>query len=319
MNVKKFGPLILALGLGLVTLYMTMRFVNSQQAANAQTKRPQVVMAKDNIEAGGILTEDNLTKGELSTDIVPDTVFTDPGELLGRVASVPIVDGQVITKTLLAPKGVGAGLQAVVPMGMRAVTLEINEISGVAGNVLPGCHVDILQTLRDETTGLSMARTIAQNVLVTAVGMRHNPNDGSDGGGHSVTVLVTPVQAEMLELASATGRPRLVLRGGNDLALVDTPDMTINDLLGHQSGRKDNYNTVDPGVAASAAGSTGAPGLTPLASANAAAAAQAAADSSWTMQVVRGSNEQQVKFEIRKPEAQPIAPQAQPLNDTGAQ
>ena len=304
MNVKKFGPLILALGLGVVTLWMTMRFVNNQQSASAQTKRPQVVMAKENIEAGGVLTEDNLTKAELSTDIVPDTVFSDAGELLGRVASVPIVQGQIITKTLLAPKGVGAGLQAVVPLGMRAVTLEINEISGVAGNVLPGCHVDILQTLRDNVTGESLARTIAQNVLVTAVGMRHNPNDGSDGGGHSVTVLVTPVQAEMLELAAATGRPRLILRGGNDLALVDTPDMTLNDLRGHQSGHKDNFNTVDPGVA-SAAAPGAQPGMTMLAGA---AATTQPSESSWTMQVVRGNNEQQVKFALRKPVAQISTP-----------
>jgi pilus assembly protein CpaB len=297
MNVKKFGPLILALGLGLVTLWMTMRFINSQQAASAQPKRPQVVMAKENIDAGAVLTEDNLTKGELSTDIVPDTVFSDPGELLGRVASVPIVEGQVVTKTLLAPKGVGAGLQAVVPMGMRAVTLEINEISGVAGNVTAGCHVDILQTLRDDTTGGSIARTIAQNVLVTAVGMRHNPNDGSDGGGHSVTVLVTPVQAEMLELASATGRPRLSLRSGNDLNLVDTPDMTLADLRGHQSGQKDNFNTVDPGMASTVAPTT-QPGLTALA-AGATAATGTPAEDSWVMQVVRGNNEQQVKFAIR--------------------
>ena len=303
MNVKKFGPLILALGLGLVTLYMTMRFINNQQSASAQPKRPQVVMAKDNIDAGAVLTEDNLTKGELSTDIVPDTVFSDPGELLGRVASVPIVQGQVITKTLLAPKGVGAGLQAVVPMGMRAITLEINEISGVAGNVLPGCHVDIIQTLRDDATGGSIARTIAQNVLVTAVGMRHNPGDGSDGGGHSVTVLVTPVQAEMLELASATGRPRLSLRSGNDLSLVDTPDMTLADLRGHQSGQRDSYNTVDPGVAAAAAPST-QPSLTSLASSAMGGSGQGSGgQDSWIMQVVRGNNEQQVRFAIHNKSA----------------
>jgi Flp pilus assembly protein CpaB len=179
------------------------------------------------------------------------------------------------------------------------VTLEINEISGVAGNVTPGCHVDILQTLRDDATGGSIARTIAQNVLVTAVGMRHNPGDGSDGGGHSVTVLVTPVQAEMLELASSTGRPRLSLRSGNDLNLVDTPDMTLADLRGHQSGQKDNFNTVDPGMATAATPTT-QPGLTALAAGmSGGSSSSTPAEDSWVMQVVRGNNEQQVKFAIR--------------------
>jgi Flp pilus assembly protein CpaB len=155
------------------------------------------------------------------------------------VTVVSVLQGQAISTTLLAPRGMGPGLQAAVPIGMRAVTLEINEVTGVAGYLIPGCHVDVVQTLKDEKTGLPIARTLAQNVKITAVGFRHGP-DG-DGGGRSVTLLVTPQQAELLELASSIGRPRFALRGGNDLATVDSKGITFAELIGHHSTRAEDY------------------------------------------------------------------------------
>ncbi|MGD1276924.1 MAG: Flp pilus assembly protein CpaB [Tepidisphaeraceae bacterium] len=291
MNLKKVTPLILALCLGLLTLWMATRLLMRQQAESAaQPQRPQVVVARQNIDAGSVLTDENLTRSEVAVDSLPASVFKDASEIRGRVATVPIIQGQVITETLLAAKGVGAGLQAVVPQGMRAVTLDINEITGVAGNIVPGCHVDILQTMRDDRTGDQMARTIAQNVKVTAVGMRHNPGENVDSGGRSVTVLVTPQQAELLELASATGRPRFSLRGGNDLALTSTAGVTLIDLRGHESGQKDEFNTVRP--------------LVDVDSSTTQPSTQPSVPLQWTIRVVRGGTETEVRFDVRKPVAE---------------
>jgi len=293
MNLKKVTPLILALCLGLLTLWMAMRLITRQQAeSSAQPQRPQVVVAKQNIDAGSVLTDDNLTRSEVAVDSLPASVFRDASEIRGRVATVPIIQGQVITETLLAAKGVGAGLQAVVPQGMRAVTLDINEVTGVAGNIVPGCHVDVLQTMRDERTGEQMARTIAQNVKVTGVGMRRNPGDNTDTGNRSVTVLVTPQQAELLELASATGRPRFTLRGGNDLALVSTSGVTVTDLSGHESAQRDEFNTVRPAAQDDSGGSLAAPTTQP------------SGPVQWTIHVVRGGTESEVRFDVRKPVAE---------------
>ena len=220
MNWKKIAPLLIAIILGGVAAKMAFDFVQKKQsAALVQPKRAQMVVAKRNIEAGAVLADDDLAMGDVSSDSVPDTVFRGPEQLLGRVTVVPIIQGQAITTTLLAPRGMGPGLQAAIPIGMRAITIDINEVTGVAGYLVPGCHVDVLQTFRDEKTGMSMARTVVQNVKVTAIGMRHNPDQG-DGGNHSITLLVTPPQAELLELSSATGRPRFALRSGTDLSNV---------------------------------------------------------------------------------------------------
>ena len=117
---KKFVPLIIALIMGCVALYWTANFLNQKKEAQIDNspKRPQVVIAKRSVEAGEVLTEDDLALGEISSDAVPETVFKSPSELIGRVPVVPLIQGQAIVATLLAPKGMGPGLQATVPIGM---------------------------------------------------------------------------------------------------------------------------------------------------------------------------------------------------------
>jgi pilus assembly protein CpaB len=296
---KKFVPLIIALIMGGVALYLTTNFLNQKKASQVDNspKRPQVVVAKRSVEAGDVLTEEDLALGEISSDAVPDTVFKSPAELIGRVPVVPLIQGQAIVSTLLAPKGMGPGLQATVPIGMRAMTLEINEFTGLAGYLSPGCHVDMLQTMRSEKTGESVARTIVQNVKVTAVGFRHQ--EGQDAGGRSITVLVTPQQAELLQLACATGRPYMSLRSGNDLSLVQTHGITTSELIGIQSGKRDYLNHVNQYAdeEAPAASPTTQPAMNV---AQVAPATRPTVEDQWTMKVVRGSTESDVKFALHK-------------------
>jgi pilus assembly protein CpaB len=296
MNVKKIAPLLVALVLGLIAAKMMFNFVSNRQTT-AEVKRPPVVLAKHNLDAGAVLSLDDLVLGDVSSDAVPDTVFQSPEELVGRVTEVQLIQGQAITSTLLAAKGVGPGLQAAIPNHMRAVTVDVNEITGVAGYLVSGCHVDLLQTVRDEKTGMPQARTLAQNVKVTAVGMKHNPQDG-DGGGHSITLLVTPPQAELIELACSVGKPRFVLRGGNDLDMVDTKGVTFAELMGHHANRNDEFNTVATSLNAQA---TPATQPSTLLTSNITTRPSIDTDSdSWTIEVIRGGNESEAKFAMPK-------------------
>jgi pilus assembly protein CpaB len=289
--------LVVALILGGIAAKMAFNFVSSRQS-NSENKRPPVVLAKRNIEAGAVLSMDDLVLGDVASDAVPDTVFQSPEQLVGRVTEVPVIQGQAITSTLLAAAGVGPGLQAAVPSGMRAVTVDVNEVTGVAGYLVSGCHVDLIQTVRDEKTGMPTARTLAQNVKVTAVGMKHNPQDG-DGGGHSITLLVTPPQAELIELACSVGKPRFVLRGGSDLAMVDTKGVTFAELVGHHANRNDEFNTVTPVLNAQLP-STQPSSLTNLTS-NITTRPSIDTDSdSWTVEIIRGGSESEAKFAMPK-------------------
>jgi len=295
MYVKMVAPLVIALVLGLVAAKMAFDFVQKRQNSGAsETKKLQIVVAKRPVDAGQVLTDEDLALGEVSSDAVPDTVFRSSDQVVGRVTIVAIVQGQAVSTTLLAPRGVGPGLQATVPIGMRAVTVDINEITGVAGYLVPGCHVDVLQTLRDDKTGMPVAHTLAQNIKVTACGQKHGP-DG-DGGGRSVTLLVTPQQAEMFELASSVGKPRFILRGGNDLAVAETKGVTLAELVERKSSRNDEFNTVAPVIIQE-------PSTQP--SAAAATVQQVSAttrptispeDDQWTVEIIRGSSESDVKF-----------------------
>jgi pilus assembly protein CpaB len=295
MNVKKMAPLIVALILGGIAAKMAFDFIQKRQSGiSSELKHPQMVVAKRNVEAGTALTEEDLSLGDISSDAVPETAFTSVDQLLGRVTVVQLLQGQAITSTLLAPRGMGPGLQAAVPLGMRAVTVEINEMTGVAGYLVPGCHVDVLQTLRDDKTGLPTARTLAQNVKITAVGMRHNPQDG-DGGGRSITLLVSPAQAELMELCSTLGRPRFTLRNGNDLAAVEPKGVTMAELLGHHSNRDDfetAMSTTQPSTVLTSASSTTRPSNLD------------ADNDQWTIIEIRGGSASEAKFSLRNGDEQ---------------
>ena len=288
MNVKKIAPLIIALILGGVAAKMAFDFVQKRPGGlSSELKRPQIVVAKRGVEAGTAFTQEDLALGDVSSDSISETAFTSVDQLLGRVTMVPLLQGQAVTTTLLAPRGMGAGLQAAVPLGMRAVTVEINEMTGVAGYLVPGCHVDVVQTLRDNKTGLPMARTLAQNVKVTAVGMRHNPQDG-DGGGRSITLLATPSQAELLELCSTIGHPRFTLRNGNDLTPIEPKGVTMAELMGHH---RDDFETAE------AEGSTTQPS-TLLTSASTRPSNIDMDSDQWTIIEIRGGSASEAKFAL---------------------
>jgi pilus assembly protein CpaB len=233
MNVKKALPLGIALILGLISARMMVQIMHGRNAAAVANgpKLAKVVVARQDIGAGDPLTDDDLTTTQIVADSVPNGAFNDPSAVIGRVSSSTLAQGQTILESGLAPKGSGTGLQAVIPVGMRAVTIDINETSGVAGYVSAGCRVDLIQSVRDETNKQLIGRCIAQNVLVTAVGTRPMPGDAQQPA-HSVTLLLTPRQAELIELATNTGRPRLVLRSARDQQIDDLEPVTVADLAG---------------------------------------------------------------------------------------
>ena len=142
----------------------------------------------------------------------------------------------------LAPTGAGSGLQALVPEGMRAITVEVNEFSGVAGMLIPGCRVDVLATIQDDNGDNTLARTIVEDVKVTAVGRAIGAREEGAEMFRSVTLVVTPKDAEAVELAATTGRPRLVLRSPMDVETGNGGNgITVAELRG-----KSNLNSTDP-------------------------------------------------------------------------
>ena len=238
MNAKAMVPLVLAVVLGLTAALLVRSAMSHRSAVVAGPGNlVTVVVAKVDNDPGHALTADDLGTAKVPADAAPGQVFSAPGPLVGRVTVSPLVKGETVLDNLLAPAGTGAGLQALIPPGMRAVTLEVSEFSGVGGMLEPGCKVDVVSVMQDARAKQSVARTVLQNIRVSAVGRAIAPAHPAPGQpmlppSNSVTLLCTPKQAQQLQLAANTGRPWLVLRSTRDGADAAVEGTTMADLQG---------------------------------------------------------------------------------------
>jgi pilus assembly protein CpaB len=241
MNMKTVIPLALALILGLLAAFLVknaMAHRNAPSASNANTVA--VVVAKLDIEPGKALDKEDLALARVPAEFAPTNVFSDPNQLVGRVPITPLSRGQTIMETLLASSGSGSGLQALVPPGMRAFTIEVNQFTGVGGMLEPGCRVDVIGTLSDPKTRENMSKTVLQNIKILAIGRSTTPPHPVEGQpapppANDVTLLVTPKQAQLLELACAAARPWLVLRYNKDGAEVELENTGLAELRGDKA------------------------------------------------------------------------------------
>lgn len=220
MNVKKLIPLGAAAVLGLGAV-LAQRLLGPNEAVSAPPATRDLVVSARAIAPGSRLVEGDLAVKPVAPDQLPTGASTEPAKLLQRVTLTPIAPGQAIVETMLRPAGHAAGLAGQIPPGMRAVTLEVNEFTGVGGMITPGSRVDLLVMVQPDS-GPTVSRTIAQSLYVTAVGRRTgaDPADPLDRLPRSVTITCTPEQAELVHLAANRGALRLALRGEGDDAVA---------------------------------------------------------------------------------------------------
>jgi pilus assembly protein CpaB len=141
----------------------------------------------------------------------------------------PLLEGR------LAVKGSGLGLAPTIPVGMRAVTVRVNDVAGAAGFVLPGLKVDVLVTGHPPTGDSNMTTTVLQNVLVLSAGQAMQSDArGTPVSVSTVTLLVTPNDAETLTLANGEGRIQLILRNSSDEGIEKPPGRYVAELYGSQ-------------------------------------------------------------------------------------
>ena len=183
-----------------------------------------VIIAAVDINRGQTLAAADVTKSDWPKGIVPVGALTKLEEVIDRTAAIPLIKGDLLLEGKLAAKGAGRGMAAIIPAGMRAVTITTpNVATGVAGFILPGNKVDILLTMNnqgaDDHTGGGSTITLLQNVEILAVDQRtdvpqDNKMDSKDL--RSVTLLVTPSEAARLDLGQNKGTLRLTLRNPTD-------------------------------------------------------------------------------------------------------
>lgn len=202
----------------------------------------QVMVASRDLYQGRTITEEDLTMTELPPTFVPDSVLRQPEQATGRVPRERILANEFIREERLADPEAGLGLNAIIPRGMRALSINISDGSAVSGFLNPGNYVDILVTLSgDSEQSESETVTLLQAVTVLAVNARVGQSGGGDAKSKvkpSITVAITPEQAEKLTHAVAQGEVTLTLRNDIDVTHVETHGAFIQKLLGGEDEDK---------------------------------------------------------------------------------
>lgn len=218
-------------------------FVSSlfyQMTARAGARKTENSEAKDLVVAAKPLTLGITVKPtdvkviKVPSDQFPKQGFAKVEEVIDRPVISNILLDEPLLEGRLAARGSGLGIAPIIPVGMRAVTVRVNDVVGVAGFVMPGMRVDVLVTGRPPGQDThSMTTTVLQNILVLTAGTTMQPDArGQAINAPNVTLLVTPEQAEILTLASNEGHIQLVLRNGGDQTIEKTPGRHLTELYG---------------------------------------------------------------------------------------
>ncbi len=201
----------------------------------------EVIVAKSNITSGSLITPETLSTIPWSGKEFPEGFIDikDKTKVLNRVAAVDIVRGSPICEGCLAPVGSPMGVFGKIPTGMRALTVKVDEVSGVAGFIKPGSRVDVVLAANNkgsEGKEEKGSKIILQNVLVLAAGPQFTQLEGKDKPQvvNTVTLLLSPAEAEKLALATKMGALSLSLRCGLDNAPVKTRGALPPDVWGEQ-------------------------------------------------------------------------------------
>jgi pilus assembly protein CpaB len=234
-RVRVFMVLALAMSVGGVFAYATYNYVQSVPKGGPGVPTKPVVVAAMDLDLGADLTQDDLRVVQWPANSAPAGAFSDPKEVIGRGLIMPVIQNEPILPMKLASKDAGAGLPPAIPPGLRAVSVRVNEVIGVAGYVLPGTHVDVLAVVNpSEKKEQVTSKVILTNVQVLAAGTKIE-RDGKDNKPMAVsvvTLLVAPEEAERLTLASSEGKIQLALRNPLDKTTPNTAGIRPAALLG---------------------------------------------------------------------------------------
>jgi pilus assembly protein CpaB len=235
---------LIALVVAIVIAVIASRFVYRQiQQASAVKPAPMshIVVASRPLALGTPLTAQDLALITWPEGTSLDGSFTRVQDCIGRSVITPISKNEAILEAKLAPKEAGVGLPAAIPVGMRAVSVRVDDVVGVSGFAMPGTMVDVLATGTPQGGDDSLTRNIIQDVRVLAAGQ--TVEQDKQGKPHTVgvvTLLLTPKQADQLTMASTDNRIHLALRNTIDTKTVENSEPVFKSplLLGGAQPRR---------------------------------------------------------------------------------
>jgi len=221
---------VVALALGLFVASAVYSKLGAKNPSAAVPGVDVLVAAKD-LAVGSKITNEDLKFAHIPQGSVPANAMRQKTDALERGVVLPISAGEFILPSKLAADKAGAGLPALIPTGMRAMSVRVNEVVSVAGFVLPGTRVDVLLTGNPTGASDQQTTTVLENVAVLATGQKLERNSAGDPENAAViTLLVSPDDAQKLTLASSQGKIQLSLRNPLDTKQQDLGIVNTNSL-----------------------------------------------------------------------------------------
>jgi pilus assembly protein CpaB len=227
------------LGVSLVFALVVSSIFYQFTARSGPSKKTETTEMRDMIittralGVGVMIRPADVKIAKVPAEAFPKGAYSKVEEVLDRPVISNILLEEPILEGRLATKGSGLGLAPTIPVGMRAVSVRVNDVAGVAGFVLPGMKVDVLVTGRPPGDDGDITATALQNILVLSAGTTLQPDArGQAIQAPTVTLLATPEEAEILTLANMDGHIQLVLRNSSDQDMGKTPGRYVSELYG---------------------------------------------------------------------------------------
>ena len=230
--------LVVAVFFGLIAAYGIYNFLSYKQkeAESLRAANQDIVIAAQDIPPGTVINEEAIKKGLIKTtpwpkSSIPAGAFSSPQQVIGKVNRVKILANEPIIESRLA--GEGAGLTVRLEAGKRALAVRVDEIIGVSGFIVPDDRVDVILTTTPVggNQDTKVAKIVLQNKRVLSVAQSTEQKEGKPQLARSITLEVTPEEAEKLSLASQEGQIVLALRGLGDDTEARTIGSNKRDLL----------------------------------------------------------------------------------------
>ncbi|MBX9952755.1 MAG: Flp pilus assembly protein CpaB [Candidatus Obscuribacterales bacterium] len=238
LSISRIPPammLLIIVGLASLVTFQVSSYVNGtknkyddelNRMKQAQAAKGKVVYAIRDIPEGTAIPMDYLEERELEVGKIPVDSVSNASLVAGRISKFGITAGQLLSQHDLAPQGMTLGFEARLKQGMRAVTFAVDANTGVAGFLNPESHVDVLAMVGAGAD--TKASPILSDIEVIAVGQTYQRQTGQQGAtpASSITVAVTPEDAQKLVKAVAASKLYLSLRNEKDHQPIATVDVT---------------------------------------------------------------------------------------------
>jgi pilus assembly protein CpaB len=233
--------LTLAVVAAAVAGFSTLRFLSTTPVAGVAppaARKASVVLAARDLPVGHPVTAEDVRIVEWPAELVPAGYYSQPSDVVGRGLISAVRTNEPMLASKLAEPGSRAGLPILIPEGMRAMSISVDQVVGVAGFVIPQTRVDVLLTIQPPGQSETITQIILQNLTILTAGQVTQRDDaGNPMTVNVVTLLLSPDQAERLSLATSQGRIQLALRNMLDVEDATTTGIRVSGLLAGQPRR----------------------------------------------------------------------------------